>query len=280
MTKELPLSFEFFPPKTEAGKEKLINVRSELARFEPEFFSVTYGAGGSTRSNTHDTVLAIKAAGSDVAPHLSFGGDEEEGVLELLNSYRKAGIRRLVALRGDLPSGMGRAAQLVHANELVAFVRKHFNDEFTVHVAAYPEIHPEASTYKDDVRWLKEKFNAGASGAITQYFFNPDAYFYFLEACAKQGIEAPIVPGIMPITNFTSLQRFSANCGAEVPRWMGQKLKAYEDNSESMLAAGVDIITALCEKLIAGGAPGLHFYTMNQIDPTRRILQNLGRSAG
>ncbi|MBQ0798095.1 MAG: methylenetetrahydrofolate reductase [NAD(P)H] [Porticoccaceae bacterium] len=275
MSKVLPISFEFFPPKTEAGKEKLVTVHSELAALAPEFFSVTYGAGGSTRSNTRDTVLGIKAAGSDVAPHLSFGGDDETGVLELLNSYRDAGIRRIVALRGDLPSGMGRAAQLVHANELVEFIRKHFGDHFTVHVAAYPEIHPEAASYKDDVHWLKEKFNAGANSAITQYFFNPDAYFHFVNECHKQGVDQPIIPGIMPITNFTSLQRFSANCGAEVPRWMVQKLKSYEDNSESMVAAGVEIITALCEKLVVGGAPGLHFYTMNQINPTSAIVRNL-----
>ena len=275
MSKVLPISFEFFPPKTEAGKEKLVTVHSELAVLAPEFFSVTYGAGGSTRSNTRDTVLGIKAAGSDVAPHLSFGGDDEAGVLELLNSYRDADIRRIVALRGDLPSGMGRAAQLVHANELVEFIRKHFGDHFTVHVAAYPEIHPEAASYKDDVHWLKEKFNAGANSAITQYFFNPDAYFYFVDECYKQGIDQAIIPGIMPITNFTSLQRFSANCGAEVPRWMVQKLKSYEDNSENLVAAGVEVITTLCEKLVVGGAPGLHFYTMNQTNPTSAIVRNL-----
>ncbi|MEH6639935.1 MAG: methylenetetrahydrofolate reductase [NAD(P)H] [Porticoccaceae bacterium] len=275
MSKVLPISFEFFPPKTEAGKEKLVTVHGELAALDPEFFSVTYGAGGSTRSNTRDTVLGIKAAGSDVAPHLSFGGDDEAGVLELLNSYRDAGIRRIVALRGDLPSGMGRAAQLVHANELVEFILKHFGDHLTVYVAAYPEIHPEAASYKDDVHWLKEKFNAGANSAITQYFFNPDAYFHFVDECYKQGIDQAIIPGIMPITNFTSLQRFSANCGAEVPRWMVQKLKGYEDNSESLIAAGVEIITALCEKLVVGGAPGLHFYTMNQINPTSAIVRNL-----
>ena len=275
MSKVLPISFEFFPPKTEAGKEKLVTVHSELAALDPEFFSVTYGAGGSTRSNTRDTVLGIKVAGSDVAPHLSFGGDDEAGVLELLNSYHDAGIRRIVALRGDLPSGMGRAAQLVHANELVEFIRKHFGDHFIVYVAAYPEIHPEAASYKDDVHWLKEKFNAGANSAITQYFFNPDAYFHFVDECHKQGVDQAIIPGIMPITNFTSLQRFSANCGAEVPRWMVQQLKSYEDNSESMVAAGVEIITTLCEKLIAGGAPALHFYTMNQTDPTSAIVRNL-----
>ena len=275
MSKVLPISFEFFPPKTEVGKEKLVTVHGDLAALAPEFFSVTYGAGGSTRSNTRDTVLGIKAAGSDVAPHLSFGGDDEAGVLELLNSYRDAGIRRVVALRGDLPSGMGRAAQLVHANELVEFIRKHFGDHFAVHVAAYPEIHPEAASYKDDVHWLKEKFNAGANSAITQYFFNPDAYFHFVDECHKQGVDQAIIPGIMPITNFTSLQRFSANCGAEVPRWMVQKLKGYEDNSESMVAAGVEIITTLCEKLITGGAPALHFYTMNQTNPSSAIVRNL-----
>lgn len=275
MTKAIPVSFEFFPPKTEVGTEKLVLARNELAEFNPEFFSVTYGAGGSTRTNTIDTVMDIKASGLQVAPHLSFGGDKESGVLDLLKQYHEAGICRVVALRGDLPSGMGRAAQLVHANELVAFIRKHFGEDYTIHVAAYPEIHPESSSYKEDIYWLKEKFNAGANSAITQYFFNPDAYFYFMDECCRQGIDQMVIPGIMPLTNLTNLQRFSLNCGAEIPRWMIQKLKDYDENSEDMLSVGVEIITSLCEKLISGGAPALHFYTMNQAQPTAAVVANV-----
>ncbi len=278
--KAWPLSFEFFPPKTEAGLDKLATTRSQLARFSPGFFSVTYGAGGSTRDNTRDIVIDTRAAGLDVAPHLSFGGDSEQAVIDLLTTYQEAGIARIVALRGDLPSGMGGAMQLVHANQLVEFIRKHFGNHFSLHVAAYPEIHPEAKSYQDDLHWLKEKFNAGANAAITQYFYNIDAYWYFIDQCQQVGIDQPVVPGIMPITNFQNLARFSGNCGAEIPRWMSQQLTQYGDDLESVEQFGIEAVSKLCEQLIAGGAPGLHFYTMNQVEPIATILSNLGRQAG
>ena len=274
-----PLSFELFPPKTELGLEKLSETRAQLARYKPTLFSVTYGAGGSTRDNTRDIVLDTKSAGLEVAPHLSFGGDSEQAVLDLLTTYRDAGIAHVVALRGDLPAGMGGAMQLVHANELVAFIRKHFAEHFTLHVAAYPEIHPEANSYEEDIHWLGEKFNAGANAAITQYFYNIDAYWYFLDQCQKAGIDQPIVPGIMPITNFQNLARFSLNCGAEIPRWMQQQLQQYGDDLDSVKKFGIDTVSRLCEQLIDGGAPGLHFYTMNQVEPIATILANLGRRA-
>lgn len=275
-----PLSFEFFPPKTAAGLANLGATRQQLAKFNPTFFSVTYGAGGSTRDNTRDIALDIRAAGHDAAPHLSFGGDSEQAVIDLLNTYKDADISRIVALRGDLPSGMGGAMQLVHANELVGFIRRHFADHFTLHVAAYPEIHPEAKSYQNDLHWLKEKFNAGANAAITQYFYNIDAYWYFLDQCRQAGIDQAIVPGIMPITNFQNLARFSGNCGAEIPRWMSQKLTQYSDDLESVKQFGIEVVSRLCEQLITGGAPGLHFYTMNQVQPVATILTHLGRPAG
>jgi methylenetetrahydrofolate reductase (NADPH) len=274
------LSFEFFPPKTTQGQDNLRKTRSALSLFRPNFFSVTYGAGGSTRDNTRDIVLDIHAAGLGVAPHLSFGGDSEQVVLDLLHTYREAGISRLVALRGDLPSGMGRAMQLVHANKLITFIRQHFGDHFTLYAAAYPEIHPEASSYSDDIRWLREKFSAGASAAITQYFYNVDAYWHFVEQCQNAGIDQPIVPGIMPITNFHNLARFSANCGAEIPRWMRQRLQQYDGDLDGVKQFGIETVSKLCRQLIDGGAPGLHFYTMNQVEPTAAILANLGRPAG
>lgn len=274
-----PVSFEFFPPKTAQGAANLAATRTQLADLAPQFFSVTYGAGGATRETTRDTVLAIRSAGLEVAPHLSFGGDNEAEVLALLSTYKAAGIRRVVALRGDLPSGMGGAAQLVHANELVALIRRHFADHFQIHVAAYPEIHPEADSYSDDIHWLKAKFDAGANAAITQYFYNADAYWYFVEHCQRANIDRPIVPGIMPITNFQNLARFSANCGAEIPRWLQQKLHQYGDDQQSVQAFGLEVLSRLCEQLLAGGAPGLHFYTMNQAQPTTSILTNLGRRA-
>lgn len=274
----LPISFEFFPPKTDLGREKLRATREAFNEFRPEFFSVTYGAGGSTRDNTKDIVLEMKKEGYSVAPHLSFGGDTEESLLELLNEYKDANIDRIVALRGDRPSGMGGSFHMVYANELVAFIRKHFQDHFHLEVAAYPEIHPEARSYVDDVRYLKGKFDAGANTAITQYFFNPDAYFYFVEECAKEGINQPIIPGIMPITNFANLSRFSENCGAEIPRWVRKRLESYGDNQESIVSFGIDLVTELCETLIDNDAPGIHFYTMNQVEPVTTILRNLDLS--
>ena len=273
------LSFEFFPPKTEQGLEKLAEVRAVLNQFTPDFFSVTYGAGGSTRDNTKNIVTTMKSEGLSVAPHLSFGGDSEQAILTLLNDYKNAGIDRIVALRGDRPSGMGGAYQMVYANELVAFIRKHFGNAFHLEVAAYPEIHPEAKNYEQDIRYLKGKFDAGADSALTQYFFNPDAYFYFMEQCLTLGIEQPIYPGIMPITNFTNLSRFSDACGAEIPRWVRKRLESFGDDSDSIKTFGLDLITELCDTLLENGAPGLHFYTMNQIEPTVSLVKNLGLDA-
>ncbi len=270
------LSFEFFPPKTPEGKEKLLTVRDQLNEFAPDFFSVTYGAGGSTRDNTKGLVTQFKQAGISVAPHLSFGADKEETVLQLLNDYKAAGIDRIVALRGDVPSGMGGTQQLVYANQLVAFIHKHFGEHFHCEVAAYPEIHPQAKSYSDDVRYLKGKFDAGAKSAITQYFFNPDAYFYFIDQCHKQGITQPIYPGIMPIINYRNLVRFSDSCGAEIPRWLRKVLENYGDDDASLKSFGVDLVTELCEVLLENEAPGLHFYTMNHTEPTAQIVKNLG----
>ncbi len=267
-------SFEFFPPKTEVGAEKLKTTRAELNALGPDFFSVTYGAGGSTRDNTLDTVLAMKSEGISVAPHLSFGGDDEASVQQLLEQYRDAGIDRIVSLRGDLPSGMGAVRQ-VHAAELVRFIRAKTGDHFHLEVAAYPEIHPDAKDYESDIGFLKEKLDAGANSAITQYFYNIDAYYWFQDRCAAAGIDKPIYPGIMPITNYANLARFSRNCGAEIPRWLAYKLDGMKDDSASVQAFGVDVITRLCEQLLAAGAPGLHFYTMNQVEPTKTVWTNL-----
>lgn len=272
---QLPVSFEFFPAKTEEGKAKLLAVREKLSAFAPEYFSVTYGAGGSTRDNTRDIVLTLNNQGVAVAPHLSFGGDSEDTVRQLLEEYQSAGVSRIVALRGDLPSGMG-AVKTVYANELVGFIRKHFGDHFEIFVAAYPEIHPQAKSYNDDIFWLKEKFAAGANSALTQYFYNAEAYGYFLDQCDKAGITHPIVPGIMPITNYQNLVRFSDNCGADIPRWIRHRLEAFGDDKESLKAFGVEVVTRLCEQLKEYGAPGFHFYTMNQYGPSAKILENLG----
>lgn len=272
------LSFEFFPPKTDVGREKLITVRDELARFNPEFFSMTYGAGGSTRDNTKGLVTQYNQAGFATAPHLSFGGDTEENIAELISEYKNAGVDRIVALRGDMPSGMGGASQMVYANELVAFIRQRFGEHFHLEVAAYPEIHPEAETYDTDIAFLKNKFEAGANSAITQYFYNLDAYFFFIEKCDKAGITQPIYPGIMPILNVQNLLRFSSACGAEIPRWLQKALEAYGDDQESMRAFGIDVVSELCEGLRENGVPGLHFYTMNQTEPVKSIVENLGFS--
>lgn len=274
MSTKTRLSFEFFPPKTEQGASKLAAVRDQLGQLQPDFFSVTYGAGGSTRDNTRDTVLAIQAKGYAVAPHLSFGGDGEESVLSLLQEYRDAGIKRIVALRGDMPSGMG-IARLAYASELVSFIRRHTGDHFHLEVAAYPEIHPEAESYEADVQFLKQKFDAGANSAITQYFYSADAYQWFVEQCNRKGIDAPIYPGIMPITNYANLARFSAKCGASIPRWMAQQLESYGEDQASVSQFGTDVVSRLCEELLAAGAPGLHFYTMNQYEPTASICNNL-----
>ncbi len=268
-------SCEFFPPKSTLGDQNLAATWETLREKNPAFFSVTYGAGGSTKEKTFSTVKRINDAGLNVAPHLSFGGDGEDAVIELLDQYREMGINRLVALRGDLPSGMG-GSHLVYANELVAFIRQHSGDYFHIEVAAYPEIHPQAESFDKDLYYLKNKLDAGANSAITQYFYNPDAYFYFIDRCQAIGIDKPIVPGIMPITNFANLARFSDACGAEIPRWVRKRLESFADDSDSILAFGVELVTDLCEKLLQGGAPGLHFYTMNKTEPTISIWNNLG----
>lgn len=279
MNTDARFSFEFFPPRTDVGMEKLLTVHQELAALKPDFFSVTYGAGGSTRDGTRQTVTAIQQAGSDVAPHLSFGGSSREDIAALLRSYQDLGINRLVALRGDIPSGTGVAAQYYYANELIEFVRATTGDHFHIEVACYPEIHPQSESFDSDILYFRKKVEAGANSAITQYFYNPDAYFYFVDCCTRAGIDIPIVPGIMPITNFNNLQRFSNNCGAEIPRWIRQRLQSYGDDSASIRQFGVEVVQQLCEKLLQGGAPGLHFYSMNQTEPVRQIWQQLGLKA-
>jgi len=278
MTNTPHLSFEFFAAKTQQGTENLNVTASQLNKFNPELFSVTYGAAGSTRDTTKDLVLNLQNQGYQAAPHLSIGGDSNSDVLKLVDSYKKAGIKNLVALRGDLPSGVGATKKLVHANELVALIREHSGDHFNINVGAYPEIHPEAESYSNDIYWLGEKFKAGADRAITQYFYNPDAYFHFIESCAKAGIDKPIIPGIMPLTNYENLVRFSDNCGAEIPRWLRWQLKERSHNSADLISYGVEMVSELCEKLLAGGAPGFHFYTMNKWQISDQICRNLGFS--
>ena len=275
MARTVPFSFEFFPPKTPAGERKLAAVRDQLASRGPDYVSVTYGAGGSTRDGTLKTVEAMVSAGLDVAPHLSMGSDAPDTVRSLIDRYRELGIRRLVALRGDLPSGMG-AGRLHYAAELVRLLREHAGDHFHIEVAAYPEIHPDAPSAEADLKFFAEKCAAGASGAITQYFYNADAYFDFCERAQAQGVTLPIVPGIMPITNSTGLRRFSRACGAEIPRWLDRRLDSFEEGSEDFLAFGLDVVTALCERLLEGGAPGLHLYTMNQAEAPTALLDRLG----
>ncbi|MEQ5835243.1 methylenetetrahydrofolate reductase [NAD(P)H] [Marinobacter sp. NFXS9] len=269
-------SFEFFPPKTDQGKEKLQVVRDKLAEANPDFFSVTFGAGGSTRDRTIDTVLSLHKQGISTAPHLSCVGGSRESIAELLDLYKDNGINRIVALRGDLPSGMGAAGELRYANELVSFIREHSGDAFNIEVAAYPEFHPQARSAEEDLKNFARKVEAGANSAITQYFFNADSYFYFIDRLEKMGITIPVVPGIMPIVNYTNLARFSEMCGAEIPRWIRKQLEAYGDDSESIRQFGEEIVTRMCEKLLDAGAPGLHFYTLNQANASVSIWNNLG----
>ena len=271
-------SFEFFPPRTAAGEAKLDEVHAELAQLKPDFFSVTYGAGGSTKEGTRQIVLRYTELGSTVAPHLSFGGLDEDELQRLLQSYKEKGISRIVALRGDMPSGMGAASQHRYANELVEFIRRVTGDYFHIDVACYPEVHPQSATYKADVDFFKRKVDAGANSAITQYFYNADAYFRFVEYCASREISIPIVPGIMPITNYANLARFSANCGAEIPQWLEHRLSTFGDDAEGLRNFGIDVVTRLCEQLLAGGAPGLHFYSMNLAKSVTQIWNNLSLS--
>ena len=273
---ERTFSFELFPPKTEPGVEKMRNCVRELNRLNPRFFSVTYGAGGSTQERTFETVDWLRGEGIETAPHLSCIGAYTAQIREILHGFKQQGIRRIVALRGDMPSGMGGSGELLHANELVAFIRAETGDYFHIEVACYPEFHPQAPDADADLRNFKRKVEAGANGAITQYFFNPDAYFRFVESCEKLDIEIPIVPGIMPINNFAQLARFSDACGAEIPRWMRQRLQSFSDDIDSIQTFGIDVVSKLCEHLLEQGAPGLHFYTMNRAGPTMSIWKNLG----
>ena len=269
-------SIEFFPPQTAEGVEKLRLVRDKLAALKPAFFSVTYGAGGSTRERTFSTVREIVAAGLDAAPHLSCIGSSRESIRGILAEFQAEGIRRVVALRGDLPSGMADPGEFRYANELVEFIRAETDDHFHIEVAAYPEWHPQARSADDDLQALVRKVNAGANSAITQYFYNADAYFHFVDAVRAAGVTIPIVPGIMPIASFAKLARFSDACGAEIPRWMRKKFEGFGDDADSIKAFGLDMVTELCQKLLAGGAPGLHFYSMNQSGLTSEIWQRLG----
>ncbi|HAN55895.1 MAG TPA: methylenetetrahydrofolate reductase [NAD(P)H] [Betaproteobacteria bacterium] len=269
-------SFEFFPPKTPEGMDKLRATRDQLARLKPKFFSVTFGAGGSTRDFSLETVLDIQRAGYEAAPHLSCIGSTHVNIRAILQEYQNHGIRHIVALRGDLPSGMASTGEFRYANELVEFIRSETGDWFNIEVAAYPEYHPQARSARDDLLNFKRKVDAGANSAITQYFFNADAYFNFVDEAAALGVNIPIVPGIMPIGNFSQLARFSDACGAEIPRWMRKQLEGYSDDIDSIRAFGLDVVTDLCERLLKGGAPGLHFYTMNQAAATTEIWKRLG----
>jgi len=269
-------SFEFFPPKTPEGIEKLRATRRQLAQLGPTFFSVTYGAGGSTREGTLATVLEIIGEGQNAAPHLSCVASTKPNLREVIAQYKASGIRHIVALRGDLPSGLAVSGEFRYASELVRFIREETGDWFHVEVACYPEYHPQARKPEHDLAAFKAKVDAGANGAITQYFYNADAYFHFAERAQAVGITIPIVPGVMPINNFSQLARFSDACGAEIPRWMRLKLEGYGDDTPSIKAFGLDVVTDLCDRLLAGGAPGLHFYTLNQAGPTSTIWQRLG----
>lgn len=275
--KPLEISFEFFPPKTDEGNQSLLKAATELMHWQPEFFSVTFGAGGSTRMGTLQTVDTLQQqTGMVVAPHISCIGFNRHEILETLDNYRQLDIKRLVVLRGDCPSGMGNAGEYRYASELVELVREVTGDYFHISVAAYPEIHPEAISAHDDVLNLQRKYQAGANAAITQFFFNADAYFYYLDKCSEYGINLPIIPGIMPITQYHRLARFAEMCGAEIPRWLGRRLEAYGDDIEAIKAFGVEVVSNLCERLIAGGAQGLHFYTLNKSETTSKIINNLG----
>jgi methylenetetrahydrofolate reductase (NADPH) len=274
---EFEVSFEFFPPKTAEGVEKLRETRKELAKFNPEFFSVTFGAGGSTRDRTMETVLEIQREGFQAAPHISCISSSKAEIRDLLQTYQAHGINRLVTLRGDVPSGEVSAGDFRYASELVEFIRAETGDHFFIEVAAYPEFHPEAKTPAADLLNLKRKMDAGANSAITQYFYNADAYFRFVDQCDDLGITIPIVPGVMPIYNITQLARFSSICGAEIPRWLKMRLEEYGDDMVSLRSLGVDVVSELCETLLAGGAPSLHFYTLNQSATIATIINNISK---
>ena len=271
------ISFEFFPPKTDEGLEKLLVVQKKLLAKKPKFFSVTYGAGGSTRDRTWKTVSAVQKEGVETAPHLSCVGQSKDELVELINEYKDAGIRRIVTLRGDMPSGMGAAqSELRYADDLVKLIRDVSGDHFHLEVAAYPEMHPQARSFSDDIDHFKRKIDAGANSGITQYFYSADSYAYYMNELEKRGVTAPVYPGIMPITNYANLVRFSDSCGADIPRWIRKKLEELQHDDAALKAFGEDVVTRLCERLLAMGAPGLHFYTMNQSVPNLKVLDKLG----
>jgi methylenetetrahydrofolate reductase (NADPH) len=282
MMEQKNFSIEFFPPKTPEGVEKLRATRAQLAELHPRYFSVTFGAGGSTQKGTLETVLDIQREGLEAAPHLSCLGSSRESLRAILGEYKSNGIKRLVALRGDLPSGYGavdfNSAEFRYANQLIEFIRAETGDWFHIEVAAYPETHPQAKSPQEDLQNFARKVAAGADAAITQYFYNADAYFRFVEEAGKAGVNVPIVAGVMPITNYSQLMRFSEMCGAEIPRWIRLKLASFGDDAESIKAFGLDVVTQLCERLLDGGAPGLHFYTLNQAAATAAIWRRLDLS--
>jgi len=271
------ISFEFFPPKTDEQRAQMDRAATLLKVYQPEYASVTFGAGGSTLSYTSETVQHLnKVHGLAVAPHLSCVGGSRAELGALLDDYRAAGYRRIVALRGDLPSGMATPGDFRYAAELVAFIRQHSGDHFHIEVAAYPETHPQSDNALKDLQHFKAKVDAGADGAITQYFFNADAYFRFIDDASRLGVTVPIVPGIMPIANYSQLKRFSDMCGAEIPRWIAKRMQAHGDDAESVRALGAEVVAQLCRRLLEGGAPGLHFYTLNRAKATQSVLQQLG----
>jgi methylenetetrahydrofolate reductase (NADPH) len=272
-------SIEFFPPKTPEGVEKLRVTRAKLAELHPKYFSVTFGAGGSTQKGTLETVVEIRREGHDAAPHLSCMGSSRESLRAILDEYKSHGIKRIVALRGDMPSGYGGSGEFRYANELVEFIRAETGNWFHIEVAAYPEMHPQAKSPQDDIQNFARKVKAGANAAITQYFYNADAYFRFMEEARKAGVDIPIIAGVMPITNYSQLMRFSDMCGAEIPRWIRLKLASFGDDIDSIRAFGLDVVTQLCERLLDGGAPGVHFYTLNQAPATMEICRRLNGSA-
>jgi len=272
---ERQYSCEFFPPRTDKGRESWREALTGLVKLKPAYFSCTYGAGGTTQEGTADTLKEILAAGFPAAAHITCIGSSEDKIRDLLAQYRTMGVNRLVALRGDLPEGMADPGVFHYADELISFIRKETGDEFHIEIAAYPEKHPEAESLQKDMANFKKKAIAGADSAITQYFFNTDAYFRFVDSLQDMGVDIPIVPGIMPITNYKQIVRFSDACGAEIPRWILARLEGYGDDLDSIRAFGLDVVTALCERLLEQGVPGLHFYTLNRAEPTASIWKNL-----
>ena len=280
MAVRVPISFEFYPPKTDEQREQLDRTVGKLKAHAPQFMSVTFGAGGSTLSHTPETVQRLRSQHRVAGvPHITCVGGSREEIRELLRLYRALGCKRIVALRGDLPSGMGHPGDLRYASELIEFIRAEHGDTFHIEVGAYPETHPQAEDALMDLRHFKAKVDAGADGAITQYFYNADAYFHFVDAVRRLGVEIPIIPGIMPISNFAQLRRFSEACGAEIPRWIGKRMQALGDDADAIRDFGADVVAGLCERLVAGGAPSLHFYTLNLAKPTQTVLSRLGWSA-